>query len=138
MFAGRTGKRALRCRHLHPAIRLGAGRAHFHTCVIDGVFSQDAAGDLQFHPATALSQTDVVAVQTLVRRRVLSLFERKGLLTPEAAENMRRWQHGGGFSFDASVVIDASDRAGLERLLRYCARPAFSVERLSWCLPTAT
>ncbi len=58
-----------------------------------------------------------MAVQTLVRRRVLSLFERKGLLTPEAAENMRQWQHGGGFSFDASVVIDASDRAGLKRLV---------------------
>ena len=59
------------------------------TCVIDGVFSQDAAGDLQFHPATELSPTDVVAVQTLVCRRVLSLFERKGLLTPKAADQSR-------------------------------------------------
>ncbi len=30
------------------------------------------------------------------------------------------WEHGGGFSVDA----------GLERLLRYCARPAFALERL--------
>ena len=35
------------------------------------------------------------------------------------------------FSLDASVAVEASDRAGLERLLRYC-RPAFSVKRLSW------
>ena len=28
--------------------------------------------------------------------------------------------------------IEAEDRAGLERLLRYCARPAFASERLSW------
>jgi Putative transposase len=35
-----------------------------------------------------------------------------------------------GFSVDASVRIQAHDRAGLERLLRYCARPAFSMERL--------
>jgi len=32
--------------------------------------------------------------------------------------------HSGGFSVDASVRIEATDRAGLERLLRYCARPA--------------
>lgn len=28
------------------------------------------------------------------------------------------------------VCIEAHDRAGLERLLRYCARPPFSMERL--------
>ena len=57
---------------------------------------------------------------------MLSLFERKGRLIPEAAENMRQWQNGGGLSFDASVVIDASDRAGLERLLRYYAPLTYS------------
>ncbi len=36
----------------------------------------------------------------------------------------------GGFSIDASVHIAARDRAGLERLLRYCARPPFALERL--------
>jgi len=36
----------------------------------------------------------------------------------------------GGFSLDASVRIEASDRHGRERLLRYCARPAFALERL--------
>jgi hypothetical protein len=29
-------------------------------------------------------------------------------------------------------LIEAADRPGLERLLRYCARPAFASERLSW------
>jgi Putative transposase len=33
-------------------------------------------------------------------------------------------------SVDTSVRIEAHDRAGRERLLRYCARPAFSMERL--------
>ena len=33
------------------------------------------------------------------------------LLSPEAAENMRQWQYGGGFSLDASVAVEASDRA---------------------------
>jgi len=39
------------------------------------------------------------------------------------------WSHGGGFSVDATVHIAANDRRGLERLLRYCARPPFAAER---------
>jgi len=31
---------------------------------------------------------------------------------------------------DASVGIEGTDRAGLERLLRYCARPRFALEHL--------
>jgi len=35
----------------------------------------------------------------------------------------------------AAVRIEANDRAGLERLLRYCTRPAFGCERLGWDEP---
>jgi hypothetical protein len=35
-----------------------------------------------------------------------------------------------GFSLDAAVKVGAHDRAGLERRLRYCARPPFALERL--------
>ena len=45
---------------------------------------------------------------------------------------MQGWKNGGGFSLNGQVKIEASDRKGLERLLRYCARPIFSGERLSW------
>ncbi len=43
---------------------------------------------------------------------------------------MFTWQGTGGFSLDASVRIHGSDRAGRERLLRYCARPPFALDRL--------
>jgi hypothetical protein len=43
---------------------------------------------------------------------------------------MMQWQHGGGFSVDGSVRIAATDRAGRERLLRYCAKATFVLERL--------
>ena len=43
---------------------------------------------------------------------------------------MAQWAHGGGFSVDGSVRIEVEDRAGRERLLRYCARPPFALERL--------
>jgi hypothetical protein len=35
-----------------------------------------------------------------------------------------------GFSIDAGVRIEPHDRAALERLVRYCARPPFAMERL--------
>ena len=43
---------------------------------------------------------------------------------------MRTWRGTGGFSVDASVRIEGEDRAGLERLVRYCARGPFALERL--------
>ena len=48
---------------------------------------------------------------------------------PDSHEQMLGYQHN-GFSVDAGVCIQAHDRAGLERLLRYCARPPFAMERL--------
>ncbi len=69
-------------------------------------------------------------LQHTVRSRVLRHFRRHGLLEPHDAEDMLDWDHGGGFSLDASVRIEATDRSGLERLIRYCARPPFALERL--------
>jgi hypothetical protein len=37
-----------------------------------------------------------------------------------------------GFSLDARVRIESWDRDGLERLIRYCARPPFKSENLRW------
>ncbi|XYI02232.1 transposase [Sorangium sp. So ce1128] len=39
-----------------------------------------------------------------------------------------------GFNIHAGVRLRAGDRAGLERLCRYGARPPFSLERI-WLLP---
>jgi len=44
-------------------------------------------------------------------------LSRRRVLEPEDAETMASWEHGGGFSLDASVRIEGADRAGLERLL---------------------
>jgi hypothetical protein len=55
-------------------------------------------------------------------------FSRADHLDRDDANEMAGWDHGGGL--DASARIEANDRAGLERLLRYCARPPFAQERL--------
>ena len=65
-----------------------------------------------------------------MRRRLLRSALRRGLLSAQHAQVMAEWEHGGGFPVDAKVRIKAHERDGLERLLRYCARPAFALERL--------
>ena len=47
---------------------------------------------------------------------------RHSLLDSSDADDMLTWEHSGGFSLDA-VLIPDWDRADLQRLLRYCARP---------------
>ena len=77
----------------------------------------------------------IAQVQAQVRQRLLRIFVRRGLLSVDAAQAMAQWPHGGGFPVDASVRIEAADRAGRERLLRYCARPPFAPERLREVAP---
>jgi hypothetical protein len=103
---------------------------HFHCVVVDGVFEADAAGGAQFHEARALGPEALAKIQARVRVRLLRALTRRNLLEREDAQAMGEWDHGGGFSLDASVRIEGEDRPGLERLLRYCARPAFALERL--------
>ena len=62
-------------------------------------------------------------------KRILRAFVARGLLENCDAKDMLGYKHS-GFSVDAGVCIEAHDRAALERLLRYCARPPFSMERL--------
>jgi hypothetical protein len=84
----------------------------------------------RFHGAAALSPTHVHQLEATVQRRVLRLFARRGLLDEADTDDMLGWQGSGGFSVDASVRIEGEDRAGIERLVRYCARPPFALERL--------
>ncbi len=106
------------------------GNIHFHCYVIDGVFSA-GEGALRFDQAI-ISREAIAKVQAEVRQRVLRLFKRRALLSPEDVDTMRQWRHEGGFPLNADVTVSAWDRAGLERLFRYCARPIFASKRLQW------
>ena len=86
---------------------------HFHCVVLDGVFESAPAGGVVLHPATGIDAPAIAAVQAKVRRRLLASFVRRGLLESDAARDMAQWQHGGGFSVDAAVRIEAADRPGL-------------------------
>jgi hypothetical protein len=103
---------------------------HFHVVVLDGVFSRVDDREAHFHEASLLQPEHWLRLQGVVQRRVLRYFRTHGLLDELDALDMLSWQGSGGFSIDASVRIEGDDRAGLERLLRYCARPPFALERL--------
>jgi hypothetical protein len=107
---------------------------HFHVCVVDGVFEAVAGEEgvcdgVIFHPATGVYADTVAQVQASLRLPLLRAFVGRGLLEGFEAKEMLAYRHS-GFSVDTSVCIAAHDRAGLERLLRYCARPPFALARL--------
>jgi hypothetical protein len=102
---------------------------HYHCCILDGVFEPLEGGGVQFRQASALTREAAAVIESQVRRRVLRWLSHHGLLDPDDARDMLTWEHC-GFSLDASVCIAGHDRAGLERLLRYCARPPLALERI--------
>ncbi len=103
---------------------------HFHCIIIEGLFVKDADSQITFHKISTITDKDIQAVQERVRLRILTSFKRSGLLESHDVENMKTWNGGGGFSVNGSARIHENDREGLERLLRYCARPPFALERI--------
>jgi hypothetical protein len=81
------------------------GRRHEHThcLVIAGVFAADASGSATFHSRRGPVQKLLEEVWTQIRRCLLRVLKRRSVLDPEGAETMASWEHGGGFSLDASV-----------------------------------
>lgn len=68
----------------------------------------------------------IAQVQANVRKRPLRALVARDHLESHDAMDMEGYAHGGGFSVDARARIEATDRAGLERLLRYSACPPLS------------
>jgi len=98
---------------------------HFHLCFADGVFLQKEGG-LTFCQSN-LSPDDIQDMEDKIRKRVLNLFGRRGWIEKEETKNIMHWENS-GFSLNGSVYVESWDRAGLERLLRYCCRPPFVSE----------
>src|SRR5262249_60125818 len=62
--------------------RAGSGlnvNLHFHTLVLDGVFTEAPGGALAFHPASGPSDAEVAAALATIRHRVQRLLVRRGL-----------------------------------------------------------
>ena len=102
---------------------------HFHLVVSDGLFSQDGT-ELRFHEVS-LTPDDIADTQDAIRARVLRYFSRWGWFEKATITKILSLDNS-GFSLNANVAIPSWDREGLERLIRYCARPCFASENLRW------
>ena len=108
-------------------------RLHFHCVVVDGLFEAGTEAELTAQVAqnagAERQTTDRHSRQRATSASSIRALTRRGLLGPEAAEEMdvsgsRRW-----FKPRGRRALKADDRSGLERL-RYFARPVFALERL--------
>lgn len=134
---------------------------HFHLVVPDGVFVDDEAHGLRFELVPVPTNAEVLVILDRLVRRIARRFAKlanadafdddarpdvlaqvqadaattwrsstDARATVRGVERLRAWCE--GFSLHAGVVVAAYDRAALERLCRYGARPAFAQERLAW------
>jgi hypothetical protein len=153
---------------------------HFHVVMLDGVFAEDAHGELFFHAAEPPTEAELEKLVDSVRTRVLRHLDRQGdwdgdhgdtdpicaeapvlascyagsiagrhTLGRRRGARLQRigadpdapWASASrplqvqleGFDLHAARAVSAQhseDRQRLEALLRYCARPPISDERL--------
>jgi len=87
--------------HWHP---------HVHAVASDGVFTPSGT----FIPLPTLA---VEPFLKLWEHKVFKLLLDEGLVTRETVEQMRSWRHS-GFSVDKNVLIAATGRNALERLVQ--------------------
>ena len=100
--------------------------------VTDGVFSDDPDDPEKavFHQPPSSTKTWSAPSATSSATAACAGSCATTTSTQAAAAEMRTWQHGGGWSIDASVRVADWDRQALERLVRYCARPPLASGRL--------
>ena len=103
---------------------------HVHALVTDGGFLPDGTFlSMPLHDTEVLSEA--------FRRAVLKLFVERELFQPNVAASMLEWMHS-GFSVDDSVWLAEGDAVAHDRLARYCARSAVSLERMRYDADRAT
>jgi hypothetical protein len=65
---------------------------HFHVVVLDGVFTEIEDGEVRFDEATHFSGSHASALTPALQRRILRLFQRRGLLEPHTVDDMLTWR----------------------------------------------
>ena len=74
--------------------RFGAAlnvNVHIHALVVDGVYGEDGAGGLCFHPAVPLTDEELDAVLVTIERRIRRLLVRRGVNGEDGEGAPDRW-----------------------------------------------
>ena len=134
---------------------------HFHILMPDGVFSRPPGAPPETRPRfvaiTPPTEKEIEILLQSLRERVTRWLEKRGRLDPDLSDTAvhtlsaaagsrvktsvsveepalpRLCARSEGFSLHAGSAIGGKDRVGLERLCRYGARPALSMNRLREC-----
>ena len=129
---------------LHFIQRFGGAlnlHVHVHAVVSDGVFNLGSTTkgrrELAFTPVPPPTAKQLAGIVTTIRKKLIRRICRTSGLSREAAANLLSWKNS-GFSVHDEVYIKDWDRGGLERLLKYCSRPALSPARLIYGAKTNT
>ncbi|HVR70270.1 MAG TPA: transposase, partial [Vicinamibacteria bacterium] len=104
---------------------------HFHTLVLDGVFTEDPAGALTFHPAPGPSDAEVARALATIRHRVQRLLVRRGLEPADEATGADRLM-------DESRVLAGMVGASVQGRVALGSRAGARVRRLGDARDTAT
>jgi hypothetical protein len=95
---------------------------HGHALVLDGVFAEDNAGVLRFHPAPAPTDEDMDDVLAATARRVDRLLARRGVVEQDAAGGADPWS-------EREPVLAGLSAASVQGRLALGPRPGAEVRR---------
>jgi len=115
--------------------RFGGGlnlNLHFHTLVLDGVFTDGGEDTLRFRPLPPPTDDEIGGVLVALGPRSGARVWRVGEEpdAPWVLSNAPRHAHIAGFDLHANVAVPAADRARLEQPCRYLLRPPVAQDRL--------
>jgi putative transposase len=102
-----------------PAIRILASTSRYSSIL----------RSLRLKGATFITHDDITDTQEAIQKRVLAYFHRRKFFDKQEMLKMLSYETS-GFSLNAAVKVEAWDKDGLERLIRYCARPPFKSENI--------
>jgi hypothetical protein len=107
---------------------------HLHLVVTDGAVDYSTAATPTFKPCAFW---DFAAITEFFRFSVIEALVRKGVLTPDVANNLASWQHS-GFHVHASSPFMPSDGDLLRTRLAYAFRPPVALGRMDFDGTTVT
>ena len=102
--------------------------------ICDGVFYK--AGDPLHFAEANVTAVDIEQVQEQFRKRHIGFVRTPGACWTRGPRN--RWRNGltaADFPSTGRFASTPLSTIGLERLLRYCARPLYAAGRLQWIVP---
>lgn len=96
--------------------------SHVHAIVADGVFMESGH-------FVRIAETWKHRTIEIFQVKVFEMLLDEKKIDQDAVAGMREWKHS-GFSVDNSVIIEAEDKEGMQRLVEYISRCPFSLTRI--------